>query len=101
MLFAELLSKDMCHIIFRHMRNMKGIERIEKYIHPSLRDLHRELTTEAFKLRQEHNYYKTRIDYTRDSLTLLVKATESSPWTQFSPENAENHEYLQFPDFTN
>ena len=93
MLFAELLSKDMCHIIFRHMRNMKGIERIEKYIHPSLRDLHRELTTEAFKLRQEHNYYKTRIDYTRDSLTLLVKATESFPWTQFSPENAENHEF--------
>ena len=75
------------------MRNMKGIERIEKYIHPSLRDLHRELTTEAFKLRQEHNYYKTRIDYTIDSLTLLVKATESSPWTQFSPKNAENHEF--------
>ena len=82
MVFAEFYSMQMCFTIFKHMSNLKGINRVEKFIHPLLKPSYYTLSNLAHSLRHEHGYYSTRIDYSLCDLVLLVKTRENSPWSE-------------------
>ena len=80
MLFAEFTSFNMCLTIFRGMLNLTGNERVEKYIHPSLRSTYTTLQERAYQLRHSHNL-NTRIDYSTNGLILLSKKKDERRWT--------------------
>ena len=90
MIFAEFFSVHMCHIVYKHMSNLKETERIEKYIHPSLKPTYYNLTHQAYNLRHNLGYYSTRIDYTRDGLALLFKSIERSDWEEADLVNPDH-----------
>ena len=79
-LYAQFFSEQMCHIIFRHMKNLKENQRVQKYVHPLLQDQHRTLTDQAFHLRHTSGYL-TRIDYCSRGLVLAFKESEGQKWT--------------------
>ena len=89
MVYAEFYSMHMCQTIFKQMNNLQNNERVEKYIHPSLKPSYYVLRHKAYNLRHVHNYFTTRIDYTPDGLTLLCKHHETSPWTRCAESDTD------------
>ena len=90
MLFARFASFDMCHIIFSKMHNLHGIGRVEKYIHPLLRSVYQSLQEkEAFTYRHDRAL-QTRIDYTPQGLSLLVKKKGDTLWLTDTVERSLN-----------
>ena len=79
-LYAQFFSDQMCHIVFRHMKNLKENQRVQKYIHPLLQDQHRTLIDQAFHLRHSSGYL-SRIDYCNRGLVLAFKEPECQSWT--------------------
>ena len=62
MIYAEFFSIQMCYTIFKHMGNLKNVQRVEKYIHPALKPTYYELRDTAYHLRHEEGYFTTNKD---------------------------------------
>ena len=86
MVFAEFFSINMCYTIFKHYDNLKELQRVEQYIHPSLKPTFSALSHHANHLRHDLGYYSTRIDYKADGLVLLLKTDSRSPWAEHDPQ---------------
>ena len=79
----------MCHIIFKHMSNLSHDQRVQKYIHPSLKPTYHRLQDKAY-IRHVAGYFTTSIDYTQMGITLLYKIHVHSPRTEVDTEKPGN-----------
>ena len=75
--FVQFSSFQMCNLVFTHMKNLKKGDRIQKVYPPALTKLHKTLSDQANTIRHRTGC-KTRIDYSGDSLVLLVKEPDTA-----------------------
>ena len=87
----------MCHIIFKHMHNLRGFGHVEKYIHPALMQRYHDLQSLASILHEEEGV-STRIDYSNNGLCLLSKPKDR--WSLVDVNKVESNERLTFHDTT-